>query len=73
MRRYPLPAGVAAIAQAVLPAGGTVARCRLPFAGFALHRIDGALNPATLRRIGVVAIGGAFTADVALGAIRFWR
>ena len=54
-------------------ADGTWQRLRLPFAGFAPHRIDGALNPATLRRIGIVAIGRAFEADVALGAIRFWR
>ncbi|EKE43444.1 hypothetical protein OCGS_2482 [Oceaniovalibus guishaninsula JLT2003] len=44
---------------------------RLPFAGFQAHRIDAPLDLTTLRRIGIVAIGRAFRADVALAAIRY--
>lgn len=45
---------------------------RLPFAGFAPHRIDAPLDLSALRRIGVVAIGRAFAVDLALGGIRFY-
>lgn len=48
-------------------------RLRLPFAGFVPHRIDTPLDPAQLRRIGLIAIGRAFQADVSLGAVRFYR
>lgn len=53
-------------------AGPDWRQLRLPFAGFAPHRIDAALDPAALRRIGLVAIGRAFRADLSLGAIRFY-
>lgn len=43
----------------------------LPFAGFDAHRIDAPLDLRKLRRIGVVAIGRAFTADLAIGGLRF--
>lgn len=45
---------------------------RLPFAGFTPHRVDAPLNLHTLRRIGLVAIGRAFQADVALGSLRLY-
>ena len=41
---------------------------RLPFAGFKAHRIDAPLDLRTLRRIGIVAIGRAFHADIAIAA-----
>jgi len=44
---------------------------RLPFIEFEPHRIDAALDLSTLRRIGIVAIGRAFHADIAIGGIRF--
>jgi len=47
--------------------------CRLPFDGFTPHRIDRPLDTSRLRRIGLVAIGREFHADVALGAVRFFR
>ncbi|GAB5468637.1 MAG: hypothetical protein Kilf2KO_16670 [Rhodospirillales bacterium] len=47
-------------------------RLRLPFAGFAPHRIDLPLDLARLRRIGLVAIGRAFAADLAVGRIAFY-
>jgi hypothetical protein len=45
---------------------------KLPFAGFAAHRTEAPLDTARLRRIGLVAIGRAFQADLALAAIRFY-
>ena len=44
---------------------------RLPFAEFEPHRVDAPLDPSTLRRIGIVAIGRAFHADIAVGGVRF--
>jgi hypothetical protein len=46
---------------------------RLPFATFEPHRIDAPLDLARLRRLGIVAIGRAFTADVAIGGLQFYR
>jgi hypothetical protein len=45
---------------------------RLPFADFEAHRIDAPLDLSKLRRIGIVAIGRAFQADVAIAGIRFY-
>jgi Complex I intermediate-associated protein 30 (CIA30) len=44
---------------------------QLPFDRFAPHRTDILLDTHRLRRIGVVAIGRAFSADLALGGLRF--
>lgn len=43
----------------------------LPFAEFLPHRIEAPLDTGRLRRIGLVAIGRAFRADLAVGGIRF--
>jgi hypothetical protein len=45
---------------------------RLSFAAFEPHRIDAPLDVGALRRIGVVAIGRVFFADVAIGGVRFY-
>jgi len=45
---------------------------RLPFRGFVAHRTDAVLDLSLLRRIGIVAIGRAFSADVAIGGLRFY-
>lgn len=45
---------------------------RLPFATFEPHRIDVPLDLAHLRRLGIVAIGRAFAADVAIGKLQFY-
>ncbi len=45
---------------------------QLPFASFEPHRIDAPLDPARLRRLGLVAIGRAFVADVAVAGLRFY-
>ncbi len=44
----------------------------LPFSGFEPHRVDAPLDLHTLRRIGIVAIGRAFTVDLAIGGVRFY-
>jgi hypothetical protein len=54
-------------------AGPTWRTVRAAFAAFAPHRIDVPLDPTRLRRLGVVAIGRAFDADVAIGGARFFR
>lgn len=46
---------------------------RLAFAQFAPHRTDTPLDPARLRRIGIVAIGRERVADIALGGLWLWR
>ncbi len=45
---------------------------RLPFGGFGPHRTDIPLDLRRLRRLGLVAIGRAFSADLALGGLRFF-
>ena len=41
----------------------------LPFADFVAHRIDAALDLSRVRRLGLVAIGRAFAADLAVARI----
>jgi len=45
----------------------------LPFDRFVAHRTAVPLDTRRLRRIGIVAIGRAFTADLAVGGLRFVR
>lgn len=54
-------------------AEGNWTEIRLPFAEFQPHRTDVALDTALLRRIGIVAIGRAFTADVSVGGLRLYE
>ncbi len=44
----------------------------LPFRDFTPHRLEARFDPRRLRRLGVVAIGRPFTADVAVAAVRFY-
>jgi hypothetical protein len=46
---------------------------RLPFDGFAPHRIEAPLDVGRLRRIGLIAIGRVFDADLAIAGVRFYR
>jgi len=46
---------------------------QLPFNTFEPHRTDARFDPARLRRIGVLAIGRAFQADIAVARIGFFR
>lgn len=45
---------------------------RIPFEEFSPHRIDAPLDLSCLRRIGIVAIGRAFPADLCLAEIAFY-
>ncbi|MBK1708980.1 CIA30 family protein [Marichromatium gracile] len=47
--------------------------CHLPFAAFRPHRVDRPLDPRRLTRLGVVAIGRAFEAELCLDAIGLYR
>jgi len=44
---------------------------QLPFVNFSPHRTDIPLNTHRVRRVGLVAIGRAFSADLAVGGLRF--
>jgi hypothetical protein len=44
---------------------------QLPFRNFVPHRTDAPLDLRRLRRIGIVAIGRPFFADLAVGGLRF--
>ena len=46
---------------------------RAPFAELEAHRTDRSFDAARLRRLGVVAIGREFEADVAVGDVRLYR
>ncbi|WP_372424565.1 CIA30 family protein [Salinarimonas chemoclinalis] len=54
-------------------AGPEWTRLRLPFAGFRPHRIETPLDLTGARRIGLVAIGRAFEADLALARLSLYR
>jgi len=56
----------------IFRAADTWQTVHLPFAGFEAHRIDVQLNHGCVRRIGLVAIGRAFAADLSLGRIAFY-
>ncbi|MBZ8118619.1 CIA30 family protein [Roseovarius sp. LXJ103] len=45
---------------------------RIPFVHFAAHRTEAVFDPAGLRRIGVLAIGRVFEADVAIARIALY-
>lgn len=46
---------------------------RLPFSDFSAHRHEVPFDPKQLRRIGVLAIGREFHADVVVSALRFYN
>jgi len=47
--------------------------CDLPFSAFTPHRLTENLDTHRLRRIGLVAIGRAFTADLAVSRIEYYQ
>ncbi len=53
-------------------APGHWATLRIPFAELQPHRTDLRFDPAHLKRIGVVAIGREFEADIAVSAVRLY-
>ncbi|ABG33549.1 NADH:ubiquinone oxidoreductase complex i intermediate-associated protein 30 [Roseobacter denitrificans] len=46
---------------------------RLPFDRFEPHRTTQSFDPAALRRIGVLAIGKVFEADISVAQVGFYR
>ncbi len=46
---------------------------RLPFEGFTAHRTDATFDPGDLRRIGILAIGQEFEAEIAVATLRLYR
>lgn len=46
---------------------------RIPFSACTPHRLEVPLDLTQVRRLGIVAIGRAFTADVAIAGLRFYR
>lgn len=46
---------------------------RIAFADLVPHRTEAGFDPARLRRLGLVAIGRAFAADLALVRLSLWR
>ena len=54
-------------------AGEAWREVRLPFAAFAPHRLDASLDLTRLRRLGIVAIGRAFSADVMVSRVMLYR
>ncbi|MEO9575454.1 MAG: CIA30 family protein [Tateyamaria sp.] len=48
-------------------------KVRVPFDALAAHRTDAEFDPATLRRIGILAIGKVMQADISISTIRFYR
>lgn len=52
--------------------GSTWREVRLPFNGFEPYRVDVPLDPRRLLRLGIVAIGRAFTADICVAEVRIY-
>ncbi len=59
--------------RAQFTAGSDWETLELPFAAFTPHRLEAPLVTSRLRRIGLVAIGRAFTADLAVSEVAFYR
>ena len=59
--------------RAQFTAGDHWQTIELPFGSFAPYRLEVPLDISRLRRIGLVAIGRAFHADLALAEISFYR
>lgn len=58
--------------RATFTAGPKWQEIALPFSSFVPHRTEAPLDLHLLRRIGIVAIGRAFAADVSIGGMRFY-
>jgi hypothetical protein len=59
--------------RAHLTEGADWQTVHLPFAAFEPHRLEMPLDRSRLRRIGLVAIGRAFFADLAVSELSFYR
>lgn len=59
--------------RAEFTAGPTWQAVELPFASFRPHRLEAPLDVTRLRRLGLVAIGRPFQADLAVAELGFYR
>ncbi len=59
--------------RAQFTAGPAWETVELPFASFRPHRLEAPLDVTRLRRLGLVAIGRAFQADLAVAELGFYR
>lgn len=59
--------------RAAFTAGAEATTLEIPFTAFEPYRSEKPLDVRRLRRLGLVAIGRAFTADLALCSIAFYR
>jgi len=59
--------------RADFTAGPQWERLHIPFADFRPHRLDAPLDTRRLRRLGLVAIGSAFEADLCLARLALYR
>lgn len=59
--------------RAEFTAGAEWQTVDLPFASFTPYRLDAPLDVTQLRRIGLVAIGRAFTADLMVASVELYR
>lgn len=59
--------------RTVFTAQKTWTTIHLPFDDFDPHRTETPFDPSRLRRIGILAFGRAFEADLALSSIRLYR
>jgi hypothetical protein len=46
---------------------------KIPFRNFGAHRTEAVFDPSQLRRIGILAIGRPFRAEVAVAGLRLYR
>jgi hypothetical protein len=58
--------------RAELGSGPSWQTVRLPFSTFRPHRLVSPFDPARLKRLGIVAIGRAMTADLCVAEIGFY-
>lgn len=59
--------------RAEFTAPGTWTTVQIPFTDLVPHRTEATFDPASLRRIGILAIGREMRADIAVAAVRLYR
>ena len=59
--------------RAPFEAKGHWRRVQIPFNRFEAHRTDATFDPSQLKRVGVLAIGRVFDADITIAGVRFYK
>jgi len=59
--------------RATFPAGAEWSSLKIPFDSFTPYKTSSGFDPARLERIGIVAIGRDFSADVCVAEVGFYR